>query len=274
MKRCSNCNFPNTDSDEVCFKCGTTLLKEPPIPETLSTLTDVPPQIDRSTLTAPTPHPVQAPKMNQPLQASQSNPVNQPLQSSQPAPTTQPKVKETTEDLIAKPNPVFDTHTNISDFIHTPTGTTSEHPKSSSTTPKVSSSSQSASTNNKASSEVAATSIPLPHVPVPPLATSSPSLPKPARILPKYKSLSCLKTLSKLIGRVVGLALFARGVLMIILYPGLVGVISCIGLVALSLLFIFLGFVLSAILSWLNDVECNQRKQIELINHIYHKIED
>lgn len=290
MKRCPNCNFPNIDSDRICFKCGTALLEETPTLETLSSQTDEKTQ-DEETIHLDEPIQTSQPThfdsflhTNQTLNQDQSTGENQALHPDPPNqlnPTLhtnqliQPKIKGNTDDLVVKPNPVFDTNTNISAFIHKPTDTTEVNPKTTPTmsnrpipSPKVS------PTNNKATSEVAATSIPLPTMPAPPLATSSPSLPTPARILPKYKSLARLKTLSTLMGILFGLALIAVGVLLIFVYPGLLGVASCIGFAGIGLISIFLGFVLSAVLGWLNDVECNQRKQIELINHVYHKIED
>lgn len=302
MKRCPNCNFPNIDSDRICFKCGTALLEEAPTLETLSNQTDETTQDEETAHTNSSSQDGQSSHLNEPIQTSQpthfdsflhtnqtlnhgqSTGENQALHTDLPSqlnPTlhtsqpSQPKIKGNTDDLVVKPNPVFDTNTNISAFIHKPTDTTGVNPK---TTPTMSSrpipSPKVSPTNNKATSEVAATSIPLPTMPAPPLATSSPSLPTPARILPKYKSLARLKTLSTLMGILFGLALIAVGVLFIFVYPGLLGVASCIGFAGMGLISIFLGFVLSAVLGWLNDVECNQRKQIELINHVYHKIED
>ena len=262
MKRCPNCNFPNIDADNVCFKCGTALLEESPIPETLSSQTDEATQAEE---TIPT---------NQSSQADRPSQESQTLHANQLDQLNQPKIKGNVDDLLVKPNPVFDTNANISAFIHKPTGTAEVNSKATATMSKPMPSPKVPLTKSNVTSEVAATSIPLPTMPVPPLATSSPSLPTPARILPKYKSLARLKILSTLMGLLFGLALIAVGVLLIFVYPGLLGVASCIGFVGIGLLSIFLGFVLSAVLGWLNDVECNQRKQIELINHVYHKIED
>lgn len=265
MKRCPNCNFPNIDSDRICFKCGAALLEEIPAAEALSNQTDTTTQTKEAIHTDPSFQDIQTVYIEPP------SPYNPTLHISS---SDEPKIKRNTDDLVAKPNPVFDANANISAFIHKPTDTTEADSKTTTTKSKPLPSSPVASTTHTATSEVAATSMPQPTIPAPPLVTSSPSLPTPARILPKYKSLACLKTLSILMGLLFGLALIATGVLLIFVYPGLLGVASCIGFVGMGLISIFLGFVLSAVLGWLNDVECNQRKQIELINHIYHKIED
>lgn len=277
MKRCPNCNFPNIDADNVCFKCGTALLEESPIPETLSSQTDEMTQAEETIPTNQSSQANQPSHFDEPIQTlhyDQPTQESQTLHTNQPTQLNQPKIKGNVDDLVVKPNPVFDTNTNISAFIHKPTGTAEVNSKATATMSKPMSSPKVPLTKSNVTSEVAATSMPLPTMPVPPLATSSPSLPTPARILPKYKSLARLKILSTLMGLLFGLALIAVGVLLIFVYPGLLGVASCIGFVGIGLLSIFLGFVLSAVLGWLNDVECNQRKQIELINHVYHKIED
>ena len=274
MKRCSNCNFPNIDSDSICFKCGTALLEESPtLDELLAAQPNEPPQVD------PILHPSQLTPANQTLPSDEATQINQTLHPSQPTQASQAnqvKNKGNLDDLVVKPNPIFDANTNISDFIHKPTEVTEIHsnPKVTPSISKPLTSPKVPHINNNASSEVAATSIPLPTMPVPPLATSSPTLPTPARIVPKYKSLARLKVLSILTGILFGLALIAVGILLVFVYPGLLGVAICIGFSSLGVICMFLGFVLSALLGWLNDVECNQRKQVELINHIYHKLED
>ncbi|MDA3733246.1 hypothetical protein PBV87_17345 [Niameybacter massiliensis] len=184
------------------------------------------------------------------------------------------KAKIESDELIPQPNPVFDSNTNITDFIRKPTQ--SDEPSSFDdaivSTTNTNHGQASSKDATLANQEVAATGVPLPTTPVPSLTTSPPRPGTPVRITPKYGSLARLKVISKILGVLFGLALFAGGGLTLYAGQNMLSLIICVGLVGLGILNMFLGFVIGATLEWLNDVECNQRKQIELISHVYHKI--
>lgn len=152
----------------------------------------------------------------------------------------------------------FNTDTNVTAFIHTPTEDT--HPKLE----------QMATETER---EICTTTeMSLPEMPVPPLTSQAPTLPTPSRILPKYKSLTRLAVATKLIGLVLGLIFILLSTCCLLLFPSIFSIALCILGIGFGIVHILTGFVIAALLSWLNDAECNQRKQLELINHIYHKL--
>lgn len=208
MKRCSSCNFPNIDSDPLCFKCRT------PLPEETS------------------PEPT-APLADEDGQATSS--------------------QEVAATLDTTPTPSFDSNTNVIQFIRTP----SEAPLPT------------------ADEEIcAASDITLPQMPPPIPITTAPVLKTPSRILPRYKVFNVLSVIAKVTGILFGLLLIFLGVGSLLTFSNILGVISLILCISFGIISIILAFTFSALLGWLTDIECNQRKQIELINHLYHKISD
>lgn len=297
MKRCLTCNFINIDSDDICFECGATLLEDLPESQTLESTKETPKPTSSSSDELVLPYaplengePLQPTKSIEQSISPKSNPTKELLASLKVDPSKEPsssakaalssdmpnaQLKEDVTNLFTRPHTDFDTSTNISAFIHRPTFSTPPSSTEGASTRTESGSKGATSLEDSAASEAAATSMPFTSFSSSSFTSAPlPSLSKPARIIPKYKSLKCLKVLSELFGTLFGLALIAVGVLLIFVYPGLLGVASCIGFVGMGVLSIFLGFVLSSMLVWLNDVECNQRKQIELVNYIYHKMKD
>lgn len=152
----------------------------------------------------------------------------------------------------------FDAKTNITTFIHTPTEEPHTEPQEALA---------------KTKEETCVTSeVPLSDELPPPLTTKAPTLPTPTRILPKYKSLPRLSTASKLLGLVLGLVFIFLSVGFLLLFPSIFSIALCILGICFGTVHMLMGFIIAAGLDWLNDVECNQRKQQELMNHIYHKL--
>lgn len=152
--------------------------------------------------------------------------------------------------------PLFDSGSNVINFIRTPT----EVPLPIS------------------DEEVSATStIPFPQIPPPPTPapkTSAPSPKAPARIIPKYKVFNVLSLISKITGVCFGILLILLGVGILLTFPNILGVTALVLCVSSGIITLLLSFTIAAVLGWLGDVECNQRKQTELIHHIYHKLPD
>ena len=211
MKRCPNCEFPNTDSDVHCFKCGTVLPEEKPIEKVEE---------------------------------------------------KEEKVEETgsIQEPLEFEAPTFNAQENITTFIHTPTEAPSPEPEPETVPPL-------------AQEETCVTSeMPVSEQTPPPVTRPTLTLPPPTRILPKYKWLPRFGLASKILGVIMGLVFIFLSIGFFLVLPsiftlalGLVGV--CFGL-----LHCFMGFVLAAVLNWLNDAECNQRRQQEILHHIYHKL--
>ncbi|MEG0951023.1 MAG: hypothetical protein RSE96_03740 [Niameybacter sp.] len=283
MKRCPNCNFPNIDSDCSCFKCGSLLAEElanDPLPAPAPSQTSTAPSTKPSTMaTPPEPEPNSSTSQEQVASTKSPSTVQRQKTPSRAIPSV------AGDELVVKPNPVFDSNTNIIDFIHTPTHVTSkasQDPVNDSTndsandltspatgqapTPEV------PTPEATTTDEAAATVVPFPTTPVPCLTTSPPRPGTPARITPKYKSLSCLKVWSRILGILFGLTWIGCGACALLYVQGFLGIGICLGLAGFGILNFFLGFGIAAIFEWMNDVECNQRKEIELMSHVYHKI--
>lgn len=248
MKRCPSCNFPNIDSDRTCFKCGTLL----PAQISVEPSSEAPSTVSAEVSPEPTqPAPVPSkPISPAPLPTTPSSAPNEEEQAS------------SSDELRPKSNPVFDSGANVSNFIHTPTK--APLPK----TPEV-------LPSTKAVKEACATSdIPLPQAPPEPPTTSTPTLGAPARIIPKYKSFNTLSLFFKVLGIFLGLLLITLGTCVMLTFPNILGIIVLVTCIIFGIINMILGFVIAAVLGWLNDAECNQRKQIELLGHIYHKISE
>ena len=216
MKRCPNCEFPNTDSDVQCFKCGTALPEAEPITKGVE-------------------------------------------QEDQPE-TSQPTPEPTVGDTLVGDTPTFNAQENITTFIHTPTEAPPVEPKL-----------EPLSTLTQ--EETCVTSdLPTPEPTPTPVTRPTRTLPPPTRILPKYKWLPRLGLISKILSILIGLVSMSLGIGAFLMFPsiftlalGLIGL--CVGLFHW-----FIGFALAALLNWLNDTECNQRRQQEILTHIYHHL--
>ena len=152
----------------------------------------------------------------------------------------------------------FDAQTNATTFIHTPIEDSHTEP-------------QEAIAQTTGEACITSETSLLDELP-PPLATKGPTSSTLTRILPKYKSLHRLGMASKLLGLVLGLVFILLSVGFLLLFPSIFSIALCILGICFGTINMLMGFIIAAVLDWLNDVECNQRKQQELMNHIYHKL--
>lgn len=106
----------------------------------------------------------------------------------------------------------------------------------------------------------------------PPPTTPEPSPTTPTRIIPKYRSFSIFTGLLRILSCIQGAIFIILGVLFLLWSKSLIGIVGLMIMATLGISSILIGFILSYILTWFSDVECNQRKQLELLNHIFHKI--
>lgn len=171
------------------------------------------------------------------------------------SPTDEEGQASSNEDLST--TPLFDSGSNVINFIRTPT----EVPLPIS------------------DEEVSATSIisfpqipPLTPTPTPKAA--APSLGTPARIIPKYKVFNVLSLIAKITGVFFGILLMFLGIGILLTFSNILGVTALVLCVSSGVITLLLSFTIAAVLGWLGDVECNQRKQTELMHHIYHKLPD
>lgn len=104
-------------------------------------------------------------------------------------------------------------------------------------------------------------------------STRPPRQTTPTRIIPKYASFSLLTTLLRLLSSIQGLLFIILGVMSALTLKNTVGILILVVALLLGVASILIGFTLSYLLVWFNDVECNQRKQLELLTHIFHKID-
>lgn len=108
---------------------------------------------------------------------------------------------------------------------------------------------------------------------VPPLTTTPPKLKTPARITPKYKAFTILSVILKIFSPLQGIAIIVIGCLFATLMTPLSATCTIILSVILGLTTTIIGLLFAYALTWMGDVECNQRKELELLNHLYHMIQ-
>lgn len=110
-----------------------------------------------------------------------------------------------------------------------------------------------------------------PTIPLPEPDTAPPKPKIATRITPKYDNLRWLSIFIRIVGILQSLFFIILGILGFLSMKGLLGILALSGCILMALLSILMAFSFSIFLTWLNDVECNQRRQIELIHHLYHK---
>lgn len=106
---------------------------------------------------------------------------------------------------------------------------------------------------------------------VAPPTTTPPRSTTPTRILPKYKHFATLRVLLILLGCIQGIGFIGGGIILLLTATSETTMVLSFILMLLGLSSAIVSIILSFLFTWLNDVECNQRKQIELLNHLYHK---
>lgn len=246
MKRCPSCSFPNKDTDRTCFKCNA-LLDPDTMLEPVST---TPPPLSstnpmqffaktskRSTLST---------KKN----VSATSPTPQPTTLPTPEPTPELLEAPTTEEVAA--TLTTETFTPYTHVVSSPDISLAEVP---------------------ASDEL----LSQPTTAVPPISTPEPKLLKAARILPKYKSFQAIKTMLIVIGCLQTLSILSVGISTLLYIQAYIGLTAFINVAIIGTLIIVISCIVActtlafSLLSWANDTECNQRKQLELLNHLYHK---